>query len=324
MLSKIISFFFILTFLLSDTADAKTLLYVTHETKGKIAVYDANSEKLIKNISTAESPFHLALLPNKKQIAVSHKGAGANYLKIIDSASGAAKPSATIIVGRYRRTGEVYLTFNKEGKKLYAIDSNMNYVDVIDTGKWALLKRVILGIQPKKGILSSDGNALIIPNLISREIIFFDVLRDKVSRSIKINGLPSAVAFSNDGERLFVLDKENSLLLSMDLQSGKIIGSAVVGNEPVNLLLSPDGSAIYAANYASNSLTVINAKTTEVIANIAVGIQPFGMAVDDKTGMLYVCNYGEASISIIDAKTNRVIRKIPTDVTPTNLIIVRE
>ncbi len=324
MLRKVILFLFILMFILSPTASAKTLLYVIYESKGKVSVYNADSEKLAKNISTGESPFHLALLPNKKLIAVSHKGVGADYLKIIDTASGKIKMSPSIIVGRYKKTGEVYLSFDNNGRKLYAIDSNMNYVDIIETEKWRLLKRVILGIQPKKGILSSDGSTIVIPNLNSRNITFLDTLKDNISRSIKIDGLPSAVAFSKNGKHLFVLDKENSLLLSIDLQAGDIIGKAVVGNEPVNLLLSPDGNTIYVANYASNSLTVVNASTMEVITNIAVGIQPFGMAVDDKTGRLYICNYGEASISIIDTKTNRGIRKIPTDATPTNLIVVRE
>ncbi len=324
MLIKIITILFTITPFLYSTASAKTLLYVTHELKGKISVYDADSEKLIKNISIGESPFHLSLLSDKKLIAVSHKGVGADYLKIIDTVSGKVKLSPSIIVGRYKRTGEVYLTFDNYGRKLYAIDSNMNYVDIIETEKWRLIKRVILGLQPKKGTLSLDGNTLIIPVLNSGEIIFLDVLKDRVSRSIKVNGQPSAAAFTNDGKHLIVMDKGNSLLLSIDLQSGNIMEKIVVGNEPVNLLLSPDGNTIYVANYESNSLTVINAKTMEVIANIAVGIQPFGMAVDDKTGRLYVCNYGEASISIIDTKTNRGIRKIPTDAAPTNLIIIRQ
>lgn len=307
-----------------DIASAKTLLYVIHQSKAKASVYNADSEKLIKNISTGESPFHLALFPDKKLIAISHKGVSADYLKIIDASSGKIKMSPSIIVGRYRKTGEVYLSFNSKGSKLYAIDSSMNYVDIIETGKWRLLKRVILGFQPGKGVMSSDGGMLAIPNLNSRYIMLLDTLKDKVFRTIKIDGLPSAAAFSKDEKRLFVLDKENSLLLSLDLQSGNIIGKAVVGNEPINLLLSPDGNNIYVANYASNSLTIVNARTMDVLTNIAVGIQPFGMAVDDKTGRLYVCNYGEASISIIDAKTNRGIRKIPTDAAPTNLIIVRE
>lgn len=307
-----------------DIASAKALLYVTHESKGKTSVYNADSEEFIKNISTGQSPFHLALLQDKKLIAVSHKGAGADYLKVIDAASGKVKLTPSIIVGRYKKTGEVYLTIDNSGRKLYAVDSNMNYVDIIETEKWKLKKRVMLGIQPKKGVLSSDGSILVIPNLNSSNILFFDTLKDKISRNIKINGQPSAAAFSHDGKRLFILDKENSFLLFMDLQSGNIIEKAVVGNEPVNLLLSPDGNTIYVANYASNSLSVINAETMDVITNIAVGIQPFGMAVDDKTGRLYVCNYGEASISIIDTKTNSGIRKIPTDAAPTNLIIVRE
>lgn len=315
---------FILIFILSNAAHAKTLLYITHESKAKVSVYDADSEKLIKSISTGESPFHLSLLSDKKLIAVSHKGVGADYLKIIDAVSGKVKLSPSIIVGRYKRTGEVYLTFDNYGRKLYAIDNNMNYVDIIETEKWKLKKRVMLGIQPKKGIFSLDGSTLVIPNLNSNNIIFLDTLKDNISRNIKINGQPSAAAFSHDGKRLFILDKENSFLLFMDMQSGNIIGKAVVGNEPVNLLLSPDGNTIYVANYASNSLSVINEKTTDVITNIAVGIRPLGMAVDDKTGRLYVCNYGEASIAIIDIKTNRIIRKIPTDATPTNLIIVRE
>lgn len=321
---KIISTFLLLFLLVISAADAKTLLYVTHETKGKIAVYDADSEKIIRKIAVKGAPYHLAHLPDKKGIVVSLKGEGADYIRIIDPSSGRIKPAPSIIVGRYKKTGDVHLIFNNDGTKLYAIDSNMNYVDIIETGKWTLTKRVMLGIEPRNGALTHDGKTIIIPNLNSRDIIFLDASMDKVLSSIEIDGQPSAVSVSQDGKILYIADKRNSQLLFANPQNGDIIGRAVAGNDPINMLLSPDGLSLYVANFSSNSLTVVNTRDLEGAANITVGIQPLGMAVDNKTDRLYVCNYGEASISIIDIKTNRIIRKIPTDATPTNLIIVRE
>ena len=45
---KIISALLFLFLFFISAADAKTLLYVTHETKGEIAVYDADSERIVK------------------------------------------------------------------------------------------------------------------------------------------------------------------------------------------------------------------------------------------------------------------------------------
>ncbi|MFZ3092152.1 MAG: beta-propeller fold lactonase family protein [Nitrospirota bacterium] len=315
---------FILIFLLSNSTYAKTLLYVTHEAKQEVVVYDADSEKIIKKIAAKGIPYHIARIPDKRDIAVSLKGERIDYIRIIDPVSGKIRLTPSIIVGRYKKTGEIHLLFNNNGAKLYAIDSDLDYVDVIETKNWQLVKRVILGIEPKGGILTSDGKTLIIPNLNSRDIIFFDILRDKVVSSIKVNGQPSAVAISQDSKHLYVADKENSFVLLVNSHNGDILGRAVVGNDPVNMLLTSDGKMLYVANFLSNSLTVIDTKSMESISNFTVGIRPIGMAMDDKAGRLYVCNYGEASISIIDIKTNRIIRKIPTDATPTNLIIVRE
>lgn len=319
---KIISAFLFLFLLAISSADAKTLLYVTHESLGEVRVYDADSEKIIRKIAVKGTPYHLAILPDKKGIAVSLKGESADYIRIIDPASGKLKQTPSIIVGRYRRTGEVYLQFNNDGKKLYAIDGNMNYVDIIETGKWKLAKRVMLGAEPKNGALTHDGKTIIIPNLNSGDIAFFDTSREKIFSSIKIDGQPSAVSVSRDGKTLYIADKKKSQLLFANPQNGKVFGRAVVGNDPVNMLLSPDGLSLYVANFSSNSLTVVNTKDMEGAANIAVGIRPLGMAIDSRTGRLYVCNYGEASIAIIDIKTNRIIRKIPTDAAPTHLIIV--
>lgn len=321
---KIITLFFIIGQFFTALADAKTLLYVTHEAKGEVAVYDADSEKIIKKIAVKGTPYHLALLPDKKGIVVSLKGEGADYIKVIDPASNKIKLAPSIIVGRYKKTGDAHLIFNNDGTKLYAIDSSMDYVDIIETGKWKLRKRVMLGIEPRNGALTHDGKTIVIPNLNSRDIILLDTSKDKVLYSIKIDGQPSAVSVSQDGKNLYIADKKNSQVLFVNPQNGDIIGRAVVGNDPVNILLSPDGKSLYAANFSSNSLTVIDAENMENAANIVVGIKPIGMAMDYKAGKLYVCNYGEASISIIDTKTNRIIRKIPTDSTPTHLIVVRE
>lgn len=206
---KIISAFLFLFLLVISAADAKTLLYVTHETKGEIAVYDADSERIIRKIAVKGVPYHLALLPDKKGIAVSLKGEGADYIRVIDSASGKIKLAPSIIVGRYKKTGDVHLLFNNDGTKLYAIDSSMDYADIIETEKWRLIKRVMLGIEPKNGALTHDGKTIIIPNLNSRDIIFLDTSKDKVLSSIKIDGQPSAVSVSQDGKNLYITDKKN-------------------------------------------------------------------------------------------------------------------
>ena len=244
--------FFIFIFI--SAADAKTLLYVTHETKGEIAVYDADSERIVKKIAVKGIPFHLAHLPNKKLIAVSLKGEGADYIRIIDPASGKIKLAPSIIVGRYKKTGEVHLLFNNDGTKLYAIDSSMDYADIIETEKWRLIKRVMLGIEPKNGALTHDGKAIIIPNLNSRDIIFLDASKDKVLSSIKIDGQPSAVLTSQDGKILYIADKKNSQLLFANPQNGDVIGRAVVGNDPVNMLLTSDGKMLYVANFCQTAL----------------------------------------------------------------------
>ena len=66
-----------------------------------------------------------------------------------------------------------------DGKKLYAIDDNMNYVDIIETGKWKLQKGDAWA-EPKKGALTHDGSkTIMIPNLNSRDIAFLIHQRKK-------------------------------------------------------------------------------------------------------------------------------------------------
>lgn len=313
------SFFILLSLCLVEYAQAKEYLYVTHERRDIVSVIDIKEKKVIKKIPVGKGPTDIALYPEKKLIAVSHKDEKSEFIYLINSATYKVKQKTLSAITRHRQRGRSYIQYNSDYTKLYAIDDENNHLEIFNTSDWNPVKKVNLDLRPMAITFSSANKEAYIPALYKGNIHILDSESDAIKDNIVIDGAPGDVAVSRDGKTLYISDIVNSRLIIMERGAKKEIKSIIVGNRPHRILLSPDGKILYAANYHSNNISVIDTERMEAIAVIPSGILPYDIALSKDGRWLFSANYDEASISIIDTKTNRVAEKILVEVYPSRI-----
>ncbi|MBI3354592.1 MAG: YncE family protein [Nitrospirae bacterium] len=319
---RYISFFILLSLCLVEYAQAKEYLYVSHEKRNLISVIDIKEKKVIKKIHVGKGPTDIALYPEKKLIAVSHKDESSEFIYLIDSTTYKVKHKTLTAITRHRERGRSHLQFNDNYTRLYVIDDENNHLEIFDTKDWKPIKKVNLDLKPMAITLSPANKEAYIPTLYKGSIHILDLESNAIKGNIVIDGAPADVAVSKDGKTLYISDIVNSRVIVMEWSTKKILKNIVVGNRPHRILLSKDGKILYAANYHSNNISVIDTERMEAIALIPAGILPSDIVLSKDGRWLFSSNYDESSISIIDTKTNRVTEKILVEIYPARMEFV--
>lgn len=296
------------------------ILYVVHTVPNTVSIFDPELMKLMRTISVGLEPLSVAVSPDARWLAVSHRVGGEerpDIIWIIDREKEEVAGKVEIYLTRYRERGESYLLFSIDGGKLYAVEGGTGFLDVVRTSDWRLIKKVSLGIHPQNPLLSNDGKRLYVPNLYSKEILIVDTEKDVVVDSLKIDGLPSAIALSEDEKTLYIADAENHRVIFIDAASRNVIKTVSVGTFPQNIILAE--GFLYVLNTYSNSISVIDIETKQNIKTLPGGILPKNMAYDPKNKRLYVVS-NDASVSVIDTVGKRPLKSIATDITPSGVV----
>ncbi|MBI5042346.1 MAG: beta-propeller fold lactonase family protein, partial [Nitrospirae bacterium] len=316
---RYILFFILLSLCLVEYAEAKEYLYVTHERRNIISVIDIKEKKVIKKIPIGKTPTDIALYPEKKLIAISHKDELSEFIWIIDSATYKTKQKTMSAITRHRERGRSYIQFSSDYTKLYSIDDENNHLEIFNIKDWKPIKKVVLDLKPMGITFSPANKEAYIPTLYKGGIHILDLENDAIKDNIIIDGAASDIAVSSDGKIAYISDIVNSNVIIMELKTRKILKRIIVGNRPHRVLLSKDEKLLYVANYHSNNISVIDTERMDAIALIPAGILPYDMALSKDGRWLFSSNYDESSISIIDTKTNKVTEKILVEIYPTRI-----
>lgn len=297
-------------------AKGRALLYVVHSIPQKVHIYDPESSKTVGTIPVGESPFNMAVSPDGRWLAVGHKGSSGK-IWIIEIKTKKVIRKIDIWLGRYRESGDNYLLFSMDGKKLYSVDPLTRYLDVVRTSDWEHIKKLPLGLYPRSPILSPNGSRLYIVQATG--VLIIDTKRDEAVDSLKIEGQASAAAISRDEKTLYITDMENNRVLFLDIARRAVIKEIPVGIEPRNLLI--DDRFLYILNTHSNNLSIVDIRTMENIKTIPIGILPERMVLDPVRKRLFVALPNEAGIAVMDVVTQKQVMSIAAEVKPAGVVL---
>jgi YVTN family beta-propeller protein len=181
--------FFILFFLcLVEYAEAKEYLYVAHEKRNLISVIDIKEKKVIKKIPVGKEPFDIALLQERKMIAVSHKDEKLDFIWLIDANSHKTKNKILSSITRHRERGRSCIKFNDDYTKLYVIDDENNHLEIFRTSDWKPIKKTNIDLKPTGIIFSPINKEAYIPVLYRGRIHVLDLENDAIKDNIIIDG----------------------------------------------------------------------------------------------------------------------------------------
>ena len=170
---------------------------------------------------------------------------------------------------------------SNDGRLLYAADSDLGVVGVIDSREDKVVKVIRVGKDPWRIYLSHDGKYGITPNNGDETISIIDLAAGKVAATLEAGPDMTGVNFA--AGKAFVISSTSGFVYVYNMQTLKPAGRIKLGTN-VQLETATTDTAelkLYLAVSTTNSVAIIDAKTNAVEMVPNVGLYPWGTHIMD-------------------------------------------
>ena len=161
------------------------------------------------------------------------------------------------------------LAVSRDDALLFAADSDLDAVFVIDAKTQSVVREVKVGRQPEK-ILVAPDDTVYVTNRLSRSVSVIRKGDTEESARIAVAVEPVSLAASTDGKTLYVVnatsltDAEFGTLMAIDTATLTVKWELPVGHEPRALTLMGDGKAAISL-YKQGDLVMVDLANAKVI-----------------------------------------------------------
>lgn len=248
------------------------------QTRGELAVIDAEQNRVAARLPAGTRPVALALAPNGEQLYAAN--AGSNTVSVVDLAprrtsfiaSGGLAPSA--------------LAVSPDGGTLAV--SNQGSANVA-------LFSLRQGAPPRwRGSFGGCAGAAALAILPDSSKVFAAC---GSSRQVMVLGL-----------RRTGLNRAQGGLASE--QNDRLLALLDVGEAPSRLVLKPDGGEIFVLNRSSDTISEIATEADEVGGAYAIGKQPYAGVVSADNGLLWVTNQAADTVAVYSIDDGKLVNTV--------------
>ena len=194
-------------------APATTVLYVSNETAGTVAILDG-STGAVEAKSGREAPARCEAL--------------ARWIE--------ALCRALRLADRRSRVDE---------SKLPPADRSADGIGMVDLASRKLERVYPSGPDPEAFDLSPDGKTLYVSNEDTSAMAVVDVEKGAVTKSVSICGEPEGVTVAPDGRTVYVTCEADGAVAAIDTTSFKVIAQIPTAPRPRGIVFSSDGNTIF-------------------------------------------------------------------------------
>lgn len=120
---------------------------------------------------------------------------------------------------------------------LYVAESGSNTISLYDLTGLQQVKRMNVGISPRRLLLS--GEKIYVANHDDGTLSLVLARQQRLSRSIRVEGRPFAMAASTSQKWLYVGDQQNGRVTVIDQTSSRVAARIELGATPMDILLVP-------------------------------------------------------------------------------------
>ncbi len=255
-----------------------------------ISVIDMISLTKIKTIPGFVEPLNVTFLPDGSKAYVGNYGA--HWVGVIDvrrhellkkiqvaSVPGVAKLDPDKYLGDIK--GINIAALSNDGKFLYAADSDLGVVGVIDPREDKVVKVIRVGKDPWRIYLSHDGKYGITPNNGDQTISIIDLQANKVAATLEAG--PDMTGINFAGGKAFVISSTSGMVYVYDMNSLKPAGRLKIGTNIQLETATTDtkDQKLYLADSTDNAIVIIDAKTNAVEKIASGGQFPWGTHIMD-------------------------------------------
>jgi len=255
-----------------------------------ISVIDMNSLTKVKTIAGLAEPLNVTFLPDGSKAYVGNYGA--HWVGVIDAKRHELLKKIQIAPAQSRSAldpdrylGEVkginIAAPSNDGRYLYAADSDLGVVGVIDTREDKLVKTIPVGPDPWRVYVSHDGKYAITPNNGDETISIIDLQKNQVAATFEAG--PDMTGVNYAAGKAFVISSTSGFVYVYDMQSLKPAGRIKIGTnvEIETATTDASDSTLYLASSTENAVVIIDAKTQSIEKVKNVGLFPWGTHVMD-------------------------------------------
>ena len=170
---------------------------------------------------------------------------------------------------------------SNDGRFLYAADSDLGVVGVIDTREDKVIKVIRVGKDPWRIYMSHDGKYGITPNNGDETISIIDLAARKVAATLEAGPDMTGVNFA--AGKAFAISSTSGFVYTYNMQTLKPAGRIKIGTNVQIETATTDTAEqkLYLAVSTTNSVAIIDAKTNAVEMVSGVGLYPWGTHIMD-------------------------------------------
>ncbi len=165
-----------------------------------------------------------------------------------------------------------------DGRYIFAADSDLGLLAIIETKTDKLVKTIPLGGVPWKAYPSSDGKYMLVAINESNQVAVIDIEKQKQVALFDSGENITGINFVNGGKKAYVISSTEGMVYAYDLVSlapaGKILLDQTV--ELATATTDAEGKKIYACGTNNDTIYVIDGKTDKVSTIVGVGNFPWG------------------------------------------------
>lgn len=255
-----------------------------------ISVIDMQSLSKIKTIPGFVEPLNVTFLPDGSKAYVGNYGA--HWVGVIDvrrhellkkipigEVPGVARLDPARYLGEIK--GINIAAASNDGRYLYAADSDLGVVGVIDTREDKVIKTIRVGKDPWRIYMSHDGRYGITANNGDETISIIDVASNRVAATLEAGPDMTGVNFA--AGKAFVISSTSGFVYVYDLGSLRPAGRIKIGTNVQLETATTDtaGEFLYLAESTNHEVVIINARTHGLERVGDVGLFPWGTHIMD-------------------------------------------
>jgi YVTN family beta-propeller protein len=255
-----------------------------------ISVIDMQSLSKIKTIPGFVEPLNVTFLPDGSKAYVGNYGA--HWVGVIDVQRHELLKKIQIapVPGVAKLDPDKYLSEIKginiaapsiDGRYLYAADSDLGVVGVIDPREDRVIKVIRVGRDPWRIYMSHDGRYGITANNGDETISIIDTRTNSVAATLEAG--PDMTGINFAAGKAFVISSTSGFVYVYDMQSLKPAGRIKIGTNVQLETATTDAAEenIYLAESTNHEVVIINARTHAIDRVRNVGLFPWGTHVMD-------------------------------------------
>jgi len=255
-----------------------------------ISVIDMQSLSKVKTIPGFVEPLNVTFLPDGSKAYVGNYGA--HWVGVIDvrrhellkkiqiaAVPGVAKLDPAKYLGEIK--GINIAAPSVDGRYLYAADSDLGVVGVIDPREDKVIKVIRVGKDPWRIYMSHDGKYGITANNGDETISIIDLRTNSVAATLEAGPDMTGVNFA--AGKAFVISSTSGFVYAYDMSSLRPAGRIKLGTN-IQLETATTDTAdtkLYLAESTNHEIIIIDAKTHGVERVKNVGLFPWGTHIMD-------------------------------------------